>query len=111
MRTVAAAIAIILALAIGSPSHAARWTQGESQSDGKLVQENHCVPAGSGPFPAVIMLHGAGPRDMGTSDFEDFCSKLAEHGYYTEFIEYYSQTEPASSGDVAGMVRDFPTWL
>jgi carboxymethylenebutenolidase len=57
------------------------------------------------------MLHGAGPRGAGREDFEDLCSKLADHGYYTEFIEYYSQTPPAAVGNLAGIIRDFPTWL
>lgn len=111
MRTLAAAVALTLALAAGSPAHAAGWTQGEFQSGGKPVEEDHCIPTGAGPFPAVVMLHGAGPRDMANHDFGDFCSKLADHGYYTEFIEYYSQTTPASAGDVRSMVRDFSTWL
>jgi carboxymethylenebutenolidase len=111
MRAVAAAIVVALALAVWSPSCAAGWTPGEFTSNGKPVQANHCVPSGAGPFPAVVLLHGAGPRNMGTDQFEDLCSKLAEHGYYTEFIEYYSQTEPASVGNVAGMMRDFPIWL
>src|SRR5208282_2261102 len=110
MRTVAAAITIILAMALGSPCLAA-WTHGQFQSAGKPVEENHCVPSGAGPFPAVIMLHGAGPRNMATDDFEGFCSKLADYGYYTEFIEYYSQTDAASPGDIDGMVHNFPIWL
>jgi dienelactone hydrolase len=110
MRALAAAIALITALAGSAPS-ACAWTPGQFQSDGKSVEEHHCVPSGAGPFPAVIMLHGAGPRDWGQEDFADICTKLADHGYYTEFIEYYSQTEPAVVGDVAGMQRDFPIWL
>jgi carboxymethylenebutenolidase len=111
MRTVAAAIALVLALAAGAPCYGAGWTQGEFQSSGKPVDEYHCVPSGAGPFPAVVLLHGAGPRNMGTDQFEDLCAKLADHGYYTEFIEYYSQTAPASVGNVPGMMRDFPIWL
>jgi carboxymethylenebutenolidase len=110
MRLLIAAIASIFAIAWMAPC-ASAWTQGEFLSDGKPVEENYCVPSGAGPFPAVIILHGAGPRDAGNDDFQDFCAKLAEHGYFTEFIEYYSQTEPASAGDVGGMVSDFPTWL
>jgi carboxymethylenebutenolidase len=110
MRIVAAAFAVVLALAATIPLCAADWTPGTFQSNGEPVEEHHCVPAGAGPFPAVIMLHGAGARDAGSEDFEDYCSKLADHGYYTEFIEYYSQTSPASVGNIAGMMRDFPTW-
>jgi dienelactone hydrolase len=111
MRRIAVVVAVVMALAVGALPCAAQWTQGEFQSDGKPVQENHCIPTGAGPFPAVIMLHGAGPRGMADNAFEDFCSKLADHGYYTEFIEYYSQTSPAMAGDTRSMVHDFPTWL
>ena len=101
----------MLLCALSSSAVYAGWTPGQFQSNGKPVEENHCVPTGSGPFPVVIMLHGAGPRGLGDNEMVDFCSKLAEHGYYTEFIEYYSQTEPAVVGDLAGMIRDFPTWM
>src|ERR1700722_7009607 len=105
-----ASFALALVAMVATAAHAG-WTQGEFLSDGKPVEENHCSPAGPGPFPAVILLHGAGPRDAGKQDFEEFCTKLADQGYYAEFIEYYSQPEPASAGDVAGMMRDFPTWM
>src|SRR5271156_491663 len=108
MRTVLVAIALILGLATAAPCHA-DWTAGPFLSNGKPVEEHHCIPAGAGPFPVVIMLHGAGPRNMGNDDFEGFCSQLADHGYYTEFIEYYSQTDDASAADVAAMLRNFPT--
>jgi carboxymethylenebutenolidase len=111
MRIVAAAIAAIVAIAGGMAAPARAWTQGEFLSNGKPVEEHHCIPTGAGPFPAVIILHGAGPRDAGHRDFEDLCAKLAEHGYYSEFIEYYSQTDPVLPGSVEGMVRDLPTWL
>lgn len=110
MRLIAAFVALMIAMAATARS-ARAWTQGEFQSAGKAVEENHCAPAGAGPFPAVIMLHGAGPRNMETEDFEDFCANLAEHGYYAEFLEYYSQTDAASPGDIDGMMRNFPTWM
>jgi carboxymethylenebutenolidase len=110
MPKIVAAIAVVCALAVWTPCHA-EWTQGQFQSDGKAVDEHHCVPAGTGPFPAVIILHGSGPRDAGADDYEEMCSKLAEHGYYAEFIEYYSQTDAISPGDIDGMKRNYPTWL
>ncbi len=110
MRWFGIAVALTLAIATSGP-HANAWTQGEFKSNGQPVEEHFCAPSGAGPFPAVIMLHGAGPQDMVTDDFENYCSRLADRGYYTEFIEYYSQTAPASARNIAGMVRDFPIWM
>jgi len=110
MRSIAALIALMVAIG-AMASRADAWTAGEFQYNGKTAQEFHCAPSGSGPFPAVIMLHGSGPRNMETDDFENFCAKLAEQGYYAEFVEYYSQTEATSPGDIDGIMRNFPTWM
>jgi carboxymethylenebutenolidase len=93
----AAAAAFILA---STPSPArAQWQQGDFQSRGKPVTEYHCEPSMPGPHPAVILLHGAGPEGLDESQFQDMCSDLASHGYYGEFIEYYSATGPVSPDD------------
>ncbi|HYL58712.1 MAG TPA: dienelactone hydrolase family protein [Candidatus Acidoferrales bacterium] len=97
--------AIVLAPAVAR----AAWVKGEFDSGGKPVTEFHCAPTGAGPFPVVIMLHGAGPRGAGNNDFEDWCTSLAEHGYYTEFIEYYSQTGETLTIDE--MAKAMPTCL
>ena len=110
MRTIIVAFAFVIGLS-ALPASAAEWTRGEFQSDGKPVEEFHCVPSGAGPFPAVVFLHGSGPQQMGVSSFESYCDKLAEHGYYTEYIEYYSQTGAVSPIEVKKMATDFPIWL
>ncbi len=110
MRTVLAAIFLTIALS-AMPARAVGWTGGTFQANGKPVQEFHCAPSGAGPFPVVIMLHGAGPRGMVNGDMEDFCGKLADQGYYTEFIEYYSQTSDVSPAETAEMAKDFPIWI
>jgi len=111
LRAAIVAIVSILAL-VDVPSHAsAGWVQGSFPSDGKPVEEYCCVPSSAGPFPAVIILHGAGPRNMASDDFEDVCTKLADHGYYGEFVEYFSQTDGVSPGDIDAMARSFPAWL
>ena len=102
---------MLLSLAARPSFSAAEWTPGEYQSGGKAVNEDYCAPSGAGPFPAVIVLHGAGPRNMGIDDFEDLCTRLADHGYYAEYIDYYSQTDAISPGDLDSMMRNFPTWL
>ena len=105
------AIAAAIFLLIASKVHAG-WVKGEFTSDGKPVEEYHCVPKGNGPHPAVVMLHGAALRkDAGNDEYEEMCGELAELGYYTEFIEYYSQTDAVGPGQPALMVKDFPIWL
>ncbi len=62
--------------------------------------------------PAVVMLHGASPRrDAGNDEFEEMCGQLADLGYYTEFIEYFSQTEAVGPGQPSAMRKYFPVWL
>ena len=90
----------------------AGWVKGEFVSNGKPVEEYHCAPGGSGPHPAVVMLHGASIRkEAGNDEFEKMCGQLADQGYYTEFIEYYSQTEAVGARNLSGMIKYFPVWL
>jgi carboxymethylenebutenolidase len=77
---------------VGTRASAEAWQKGEFQSDSKPVTEYHCVPSSPGPHPAVILLHGGAPQGSDENNFEDMCDYLAEHGYFTVFIEYYSQT-------------------
>jgi carboxymethylenebutenolidase len=110
-RTTCGAIAAVVFLIVSSNTHA-QWTKGEFTSGGKPVQEFHCVPKGSGPHPAVVMLHGASMhKDAGNEDFERMCGELAGLGYYTEFIEYYSQTGAVGPEQPVKMKEDFPIWL
>jgi carboxymethylenebutenolidase len=100
-----------LLLLAASNAHAG-WLTGEFTSGGKPVTEYHCVPNGAGPHPAVVMLHGATDRkDAGNAEYEKMCGDLAGLGYYTEFIEYYSQTDAVGPGQPVQMKEDFPIWL
>lgn len=88
------------------------WVKGEFVSDGKPVEEYHCAPSGSGAHPAVVMLHGASPRkEAGNDEYEKMCGQLAAQGYYTEFIEYYSQTEAVGVGNPSATRKYFPVWM
>jgi len=90
----------------------AGWVKGEFTSAGKPVQELHCAPAGKGPHPAVVILHGAsGQKEVANPSFEKMCGELAEKGYYAEFIEYYSQTEAVGPENPEATRRYFPVWL
>ncbi len=111
--------AIAAAVFLFSAAYArAGWVKGEFTSAGKPVEEYHCAPggsgapAGTGPHPAVVMLHGASLRkEAGNDEYEKMCGQLADQGYYTEFIEYYSQTEAAGPDNPSAMKKYFPVWL
>jgi carboxymethylenebutenolidase len=104
-------LTICLLLARAYPA-SANWIGGEFASNGKPVEEHHCVPAGAGPHPAVVLLHGAAPKKgFGDPGFEKMCTDLAAQGYYTEFIEYYSQTDAVGPDRPKEMMQDFPIWL
>lgn len=107
IRIVSAALIFAIALA-PTVAHGA-WVKGEFESGGKPVAEFHCAPIGAGPFPVVIMLHGAGALGAGNDDFADWCTTLADHGYYAEFIEYYSQTDETLTIDE--MVKAMSTYI
>jgi dienelactone hydrolase len=75
------------------------------------VVEYHCVPKGRPRFPAIMLLHGLSRRGAGYATFEQMCTELAGRGYYTEFVEYYSQTEAVVTGHQPSIKRNFPIWL
>jgi carboxymethylenebutenolidase len=111
LQAACGAFAAAIFLLAASYAHAG-WVKGEFTSGGKPVQEYHCVPKGSGPHPAVVMLHGASIRkDARNPEYEKMCGELADAGYYVEFIEYYSQTDAVGPGQPAQMKEDFPIWL
>lgn len=75
--------------------------RGVFTSDGHLIEEFHCVPARAGKFPVVMLLHGCAPQDFATPQFKEMCSELAQHGYYTMFIEYYGRAGTPNCSDLA----------
>ena len=114
-RVAALALALLAACACAicclPAKAAAGWQQGEFDSSGKPVTEYHCAPASAGPHPAVILLHGAGPASFGNSEFAAMCAELAGDGYYTEYIEYYTQTGPVGAQDITHIQKYYLTWM
>ncbi|HUO05787.1 MAG TPA: dienelactone hydrolase family protein [Candidatus Binataceae bacterium] len=90
----------------------AGWIAANFTAGGMPVNVYQCVPDTIGAHPAVIMLHGAsGNLGHGYGDFEKICTDLAAAGYFTEFIEYYSQTGAVGVDHPVQMMEDFPVWL
>ncbi len=80
-----------------------------SNPDDQHLQLNMARPkAGSGPFPAVICIHGGGFR-AGTRDgFDGLCIQLAERGYVAVTVSYRLAPKyqfPAAVYDVKAAVR------
>ncbi len=100
-----------MAIAVAAPPCRANWQAGQFESDGKPVTEFHCAPKGKQRRPAVILVHGAGPRGLGRPEMQKMCSDLARHGYFAEFIEYYSQTNPIAPGFKTEIAKQFPVWM
>lgn len=84
---------------------------GHFESDGKPVEDFYCTPDGAGAHPAVILLHGAVPRGAGNAAYASMCRALAAAGYYTMFVEYYSQAGPAKPGDPPAWGASFAPWV
>jgi acetyl esterase/lipase len=67
-----------------------------------------CVPRGSGPFPAVLVVHGGAWRAGSRYQLFGAASTLAEHGYTTVSIEYRLAPKypfPAQIEDCKSAVR------
>ncbi len=72
------------------------------------LQLNMARPAGEGPFPAVVCIHGGGFR-AGTRDgYNGLIKKLAERGYVAVTVSYRLAPKhpfPAAVHDVKAAVR------
>src|SRR4051812_34515411 len=56
--------------------------------DNQHLQMNIALPEGSGPFPAVMCIHGGGFRAGTREGYDGLIRKLAERGYVAATITY-----------------------
>ena len=79
-----------------------------SNPQGTHLQLNMARPAGAGPYPAVVCIHGGGFR-AGTRDgYNGLIRKLAERGYVAVTVSYRLAPKhpfPAAVHDVKAAVR------
>ncbi len=79
--------------------------------DGQHLQMNIARPKnGTGPFPAVLCIHGGGFRAGSREGYNGFCLKLAQQGYVAITASYRLAPKyqfPAAVHDVKAAVR----WL
>lgn len=79
--------------------------------DGQHLELDLARPkTGTGPFPAVICIHGGGFRAGSRQGYDGLCIKLAERGYVAVTVSYRLAPKyqfPAAIHDVKAAVR----WL
>ena len=79
--------------------------------EGEHLQLNLARPKnGTGPFPAVLCIHGGGFRAGNRESYDSLCVKLAQHGYVAVTITYRLAPKykfPAAVHDSKAAVR----WL
>lgn len=79
--------------------------------DGQHLQLNLARPkAGTGPFPAVVCIHGGGFRAGHRDGYNALCLKLAQRGYVAATVSYRLAPKyqfPAAVHDTKAAVR----WL
>lgn len=79
--------------------------------DGQHLQLDMASPkTGTGPFPAIICIHGGGFRAGTRQGYDSLCIKLAERGYVSVTVSYRLAPKypfPAAVHDVKAAVR----WL
>src|SRR4051812_22233744 len=69
---------------------AIKGTDGSFDSGGKRIAVEWFRPAGDGPFPCVLVIHGADglQLDFITKFYRDYARHLARHGYAALFVHY-----------------------
>jgi acetyl esterase/lipase len=81
-----------------------------SNPDNQHLQLNMARPDGSGPYPAVICIHGGGFRAGQREGYDPLIKKLAKNGYVAVTVTYRLAPKyqfPAAVYDVKAAVR----WL
>ena len=80
-----------------------------SNPDDQHLQLNMARPTvGTGPFPAVVCIHGGGFRAGKREGFDGLCVTLAQHGYVAVTVTYRLAPKyqfPAAVHDVKAAVR------
>jgi acetyl esterase/lipase len=105
-------LAAALAAPAADPAAGATFTAGIEYANpaDQHLKLDLATPAGTGPFPAVICIHGGGFRAGAREGYDGFCKTLATAGYVALTITYRlapAHPFPAAVEDCKAAVR----WL
>jgi len=65
-------------------------------SHGEPVRAYQCLPGVIGPWPAVIVLHGANGPGVDSPPFHTIAEGLAAEGFAALYVDYFCRTPPPS---------------
>ena len=78
-------------------------------SDGKAIRVDRFIPAGDGPYPVVIAVHGS--TGMSGSFADGPARMLAAQGYVVLLLHYFDRTGTTEQPSAAEMRALFPDWM
>lgn len=96
--TTAAAIAALV-LGVATQATAQQIVEIENIHSGEVLENNKLfVPAGNGPFPAVVVMHGSGglwkndnvAGGVMSNHFEEWAASFVDAGYIALFVDSYT---------------------
>jgi len=117
MRILWALLALFAFASVTSPVLAAD-VQGREMTlpaSERAVKVEYYHASGNAKRPAVLMLHGGqgwGGAEGRTDSFQHYASELAQHGFDTYMVYYYSDQDIADrKANAPGVsIRRFPAW-
>jgi dienelactone hydrolase len=72
--------------------------EGTLSSGNRTVSYERYTPAGPGPFPAILLLHGENGLPPQSEWFDRIGKALADHGYVVEVLHYFDRTGTIAAG-------------
>jgi len=113
LRSLRAAAAALVLAAFVTPAGAA-GIQGKKitlPSSERAVHVTQFKAPGTSPRPSVLLLHGAGGFDRQIANNERYAAQLAEQGFDTYLVYYYSdRDDQMMSNGINVFEQRYPAW-
>lgn len=100
--------ALMVCISIAAPSSAGEWVTFKSVSKSASFELKGILtkPTGQGPFPAIVMLHGASGIKGQGKYLDIWAQRLAGWGYVSLLVDSFG---PRGESDIAGNPLAIPT--
>lgn len=88
---------LVLAAGFRSPS-GQEWFEEQYAHNALTHKVGYILPAGIGPWPAVVLVHGGGWQSGSLTQMRDLAGRLAEEGYAAFAVNYRLGSPDAPAG-------------